>query len=183
MSTVGFPWWVRAILILVAFQALLLAGVFFQTDLVKLLVPWSATPLNARFIAALYTSLGLGILVAAFARQILQARIVLFSIGLATALLFIITLPYIPALNPFPTMWMTFYTIDPLLVAFAFWRLRGKWDKTSRGWNPLALFWGAQAVFLLVVGLAMLIFPSAAVNLWPWGLSAPLAQLYSAFFF
>ena len=182
MSRVVFPWWVRAILFLVAFQALLLVAVFFQTDLVKLLVPWSATPLNARFIAALYSSLGLGILIAACARQIHQARIVLLAIGLATGLLFVITLPYIPALNPFPIMWMTFYTVDPLLVAIAFWRLRGRWETTPHVWNPLALFWAAQAVFLLAVGLAMLIFPSAAVALWPWGLSVPLAQLYSAFF-
>ncbi len=177
-----FPWWVRAILVLVAFQALLMVAVFFQTGLVKLLVPWTATPLNARFIAALYTSLGLGVLVSAFSRQLVQARIVLVGIGLATALLFIITLPYIPALNPFPTMWMVFYTIDPLLVAFAFWRLRGKWGQAPREWNPLALFWGPQAVFLLGVGLTMLFFPGLAVNLWPWGLSIPLAQLYSAFF-
>ncbi len=56
------PWWLRAIFVLVAAQALLLVAAFIQPPLISLLVPWPASPLNARFIAAIYTALGLDVL-------------------------------------------------------------------------------------------------------------------------
>lgn len=183
MSTQSsLPMWVRAILIIVALEALELVVVFYQIDFVKLLVPWPATPLNARFIAALYTSLGIGVLASAFARRLNEVRIILLGIGLATGLLFIITLPYLPSLNPFPTVWMFFYVLDPALVAFAFWRLRGQWGTPPPRADQLGLFWGAQTVLLGVAGAVMLLFPGYAVSAWPWSLTEPLAQLYSAFF-
>lgn len=178
----SLPVWTRVILVLVALEALELVVVFYQIDLVKLLVPWPATPLNARFIAALYTSLGIGVLASAFARQPNQVRIILLGIGVATGLLFVITLPYLSGLNPFPTVWMFFYVLDPALVAFAFWRLRGQWGTPPPRANPLAAFWGVQAILLGVSGVFMLFAPAEAVSVWPWVLTVPLAQLYSAFF-
>ena len=86
------PWRQRAILILVAAQALLLVAVFFQTTLVNLLVPWPASPLNARFIASIYTAFGIGVLMCSFSRTFREVRIVLFGIGFATGLLFLLTL-------------------------------------------------------------------------------------------
>ena len=47
-------------------------------------------------------------------------RLVLIGVGLATALLFVMTLPRLPQINPFPIFWMLFYLIDPALVLFTF---------------------------------------------------------------
>ena len=48
--------------------------------------------MNARFIAAIYTALGLGVLLCSMARSFREVRIVLFGIGFATGLLFLLTL-------------------------------------------------------------------------------------------
>lgn len=179
--TPNVPLWLRLIFVFVALQALELVVVFFQPPLVQLLVPWTATPLNARFIAALYVSLGLGVLLCAFARTFRAVRIVLLGIGLSTAILFFLTLPHLNELNPFPFWWMLFYLVDPLLVAFAFWRL-GWGRDAAPSWNPFAAVWIVQAVIMAAVGLILLISPRTGIDIWPWTLTEPLAQLYSAFF-
>lgn len=179
------PWWLRAIFVLVAAQALLLVAAFFQPPLISLLVPWPASPLNARFIAAIYTALGLGVLLCSMARSFREVRIVLFGIGFATGLLFLLTLyrliAYPGELTKFPLFWMLFYLIDPLLVAFSFWRLGGS-DKAPRGPNPLMLLWIIQSTILGVFGLLLLFFTGLAINIWPWGMTVQLSQLYSGFF-
>jgi hypothetical protein len=76
---------------------------------------------------------------------------------------------------------MLFYLIDPLLVAFSFWRLGGR-DKAPSEPNPLALLWVIQAVILGVFGLLLLFFPGVAMNIWPWSMTVQLSQLYSGFF-
>jgi hypothetical protein len=175
------PIWLRLIFLFVALQALELVVVFFQPTLVQLLVPWPATPLNARFIAALYVSLGFGVLLCAFARSFRAVRIVLLGIGLSTAILFFLTLPHLGELNPFPFWWMLFYFVDPLLVAFTFWKFR--WQNEGRGVrNPFAFVWFANAALLAAAGLFLLLLPRSAIAVWPWSVTEPLAQLYSAFF-
>ncbi len=177
----SLPMWLRLIFVFVALQALELVVVFFQPTLVQILVPWPATPLNARFIAALYVSLGFGVLLCAFARTFRAVRIVLLGIGLATAMLFLITLPHLGELNPFPFWWMLFYVVDPLLVAFTFWKL-GWRDGDTQTRNAFAPLWLAQAGIMFAIGLILLILPRTAIELWPWSMTEPLAQLYSAFF-
>src|ERR1041385_2002723 len=106
------PWWVRVVLLIAAAQALLLLAALVDPVQVKLLVPWPASPLNARFIAALYVSLGAGVAAAAFARTLVAVRIALGGVG----------------------------------------------------------------------GLVLLLAPDAARSLWPWAITEPQAQIYSAFF-
>ena len=179
------PWWLRAIFVLVAAQALLLIAALFQPPLVSLLVPWPASPLNARFIASMYTALGLGVLLCSMARSFREVRIVLFGIGFATGLLFLLTLfssgAVLLVIAAFPLFWMLFYLIDPLLVAFSFWRLGGK-DKVPKAPNPLMLLWVIQATILGAFGLLLLVLPGLAINIWPWGMTVQLSQLYSGFF-
>jgi hypothetical protein len=175
------PWWLRLVFVLVAAQALLLVAVFFQPAAVSLLVPWPATPLNARFIAALYTSVGLGVLLCAALPTFRAVRIPLLGIALATGGLLLITLPRLGELDHFPVFWMLFYTVDPLLVAVSFWRLRHE-ALAGRGRNPLAPLWLAHAVILAAAGLLLLTWPEAAIALWPWALTEPLSRMYSIFF-
>jgi len=179
------PWWLRAIFVLVAAQALLLIAALFQPPLVSLLVPWPASPLNARFIASMYTALGLGVLLCSMARSFREVRIVLFGIGFATGLLFLLTLfrmiAYPGELTKFPLFWMLFYLIDPILVVFSFWRLGGR-DKAPSEPNPLALLWVIQAAILGGFGLLLLFLPEVAISIWPWVMTVQLSQLYSGFF-
>src|SRR5262245_41343946 len=175
------PTWLRIILLFVALQAVELAPVLLMPAWVSIFVPFAATPLNARFIAALYVSLGLGVLLAAFAEQYRAVRLVLLGVGLATALLFIMTLPRLPQINPFPTFWMLFYIIDPVLVLLTFWKL-GWRDPPGGVKNPLAPLWLSQCVLFGVAGVVLLILPQTAMALWPWSITEELSQLYSMFF-
>jgi hypothetical protein len=179
------PWWVRAVLLLSAAQALLLVAALIEPTLVKLLVPWPASPLNARFIAALYVSLGLGVVLASTSRRFVEVRIALFGIGMVTLVLLVLTFVRM-ALHPgevrvFPVLWTLFYIIDPLLVALVFWRLR--WGGgASAGWRRATWLWVVQAVIFASTGLLLMLAPSVARSLWPWLITEPQAQLYSAFF-
>lgn len=182
----SIPWWLRAIFWLAAAQALLLLLALFAPQNVNLLVPWPASPLNARFIASLYVSLGLGvILCGSMARSFREMRIILFGIGMATALLFFLTIlrMYLHPgeLKQFPTFWLLFYIVDPLLVAFAFWRF-GWGDTSPRGASALTPLWLVEAGFFGVLGFILLLLPTTAKSLWPWAITEPQAQLYSAFF-
>lgn len=179
------PWWLRTIFVLVAAQALLLVAVFFQATLVSLLVPWPATPLNARFIASLYTALGLGVLLCSTSRTFRQVRLILLGIGIATALLFFLTLfrmfTHPGELHQFPYFWMLFYLVDPILVAFSFWRLSSTVTAPGAA-NRLSPLWIVQAIIFGSAGLLLLLLPGVAISLWPWGMTEQLSQLYSAFF-
>jgi hypothetical protein len=179
------PLWVRAVLWLAAAQALLLLLALVQPGAVSLLVPWPASPLNARFIASLYVSLGTGVLLCSLAPRFREMRIVLTGIGLATALLLVLTLVRM-ALHPnelttFPLFWLLFYVVDPVLVALVFWRLGwgAPGPPTAR---PPAALWLAQAALYGVAGLVLLLAPATARSLWPWAITEPQSQLYSAFF-
>jgi hypothetical protein len=175
------PWWLRAIFVVVAAQALELVVVFFQPELVRLLVPWPATPLNARFIASLYTALGIGVLLCALARTVSEVRVILFGIGIATGLLLLLTLPRLGELPQFPLFWIVFYVIDPLLVVYSVWRLRGA-VAIPRASTPQTPLWMANTVVFGLSGALLLLLPYQAIALWPWALSEPLARIYSVFF-
>ena len=83
-------WVVRGVLLLTAAQALLMVAALIDPAQVKLLVPWPASPLNARFVAALYVSLGTGVVLASTARRFIEVRIVLFGIGMVTTVLLVL---------------------------------------------------------------------------------------------
>lgn len=179
------PWWVRAVLWLAAAQALLLLLALVQPSAVSLLVPWPATPLNARFIASLYVSLGVGVVLCSLAARFREMRIVLVGIATATALLLVLTVIRMwlhpGELATFPTFWLLFYVVDPLLVGLVFWRLGwgGPGPATAR---PPAALWVAQAALFGAGGLVLLFLPDLARGLWPWAMTEPQSQLYSAFF-
>ncbi len=175
------PRWLRVIFAIVAAQALLLVIVFPDPRNVSLLVPWPATPLNARFIASLYTTLGLAVLACVFARTFSQVRIILVGIGVATFSLLLLTIPWFGVLHPFPLWWTVFYVVDPIFTIFAFWRL-GWGGPPPRIPNPLKPIWIVQAVLFGLAGFILLVFPSVAVSIWPWSLTVELSQMYSLHF-
>jgi hypothetical protein len=179
------PWWVRAVLWLAAAQALLLLLALVQPSQVNLLVPWPASPLNARFIASLYVALGVGVVLSSLARGFREMRIVLVGIGVATALLLVLTLVRMAAhpheLPRFPLFWLLFYVIDPLLVALVFLRL-GWGGADPPGATPPRALWFVEAVLFGAAGLVLLLLPAVARSLWPWTITEPQSQLYSAFF-
>ena len=170
---------------LAAAQALLLLLALVQPSQVNLLVPWPASPLNARFIASLYVALGAGVVLCSVARGFREMRIVLVGIGLATALLLVLTVIRMVVhpheLTTFPLFWLLFYVIDPLLVGLVFLRLGWGGADAPDATPPRAL-WFVEAALFGAAGLILLLLPAAARSLWPWTITEPQSQLYSAFF-
>jgi hypothetical protein len=185
----SIPWWLRITFLFIAIQAFDFILTLFRPDLILSLEPWAATPLNARFIASLYLATGIGVLCCGLARNFLQVRIVLIGIGIATSVLFVLTLYrlyfYPGEVTKLPVPWLVIYLIDVVLVACGIWHFRAEKPLRSpapRVANPLSWLWITQTLILGAVGALMLLLPGVAVTVWPWKVTVPLAQLYGAFF-
>jgi hypothetical protein len=186
----SLPWWVRATLLFIAIQAFDFLRALIWPNMITALEPWSATPLNARFIVALYLATGIGVLLAGLARNYHQARIMLIAIGLATTVILFVSLfrlfTYPHEFSPFPYLWFSIYFIDPLLIGLGLWYIQRAASPsarpTTRRDNISAPLWAVEALLLAAIGLPMLLLPGLAVQVWPWKATQPLMQLYGAFF-
>ena len=142
------------------------------------------TPLNARFVAALYFAGSIGLLLTLFARKCSDARPFLFGVGTVTGSLLAITLLRWSELEVGPTGafigWLGSYILDPIIVAVLL-TANKLWLSPGQR-HPLApLFYGEAAV-LGMLGLVLLLAPDAMAAHWPWPIAPFLAQLYSCFF-
>jgi hypothetical protein len=177
------PIWLRLFFLFVVFQALIVASALIQPAWISLVMPWPASPLNARFIGALYIMGAISALLCAFAKRYAEVRISLIEIGFVTGVLLLITIPHFGEFTPetFPYRWTIFYTIDPLVIILILWMMRGR-DPAPPGRNSLWPLFLIYIVVLGVAGFALLLLPDVAVSLWPWTLPPILGQVYSIFF-
>jgi hypothetical protein len=129
------------------------------------------------------------VLLCGLGRNFLQIRIVLIGTCVATGVILILTLYrlyFYPGEVPkLPVTWLVIYALDPLLMALGIWYFRGEKPLRApppRASNPLSWLWIAQTIILGAVGTLMLLLPNMVVSVWPWKVTAPLIQLYGAFF-
>ena len=176
-------WWVRGYLLFAALQGfgIGLTGLVSPADMQ---IPLRITPLNARFVAALYVAGGIGVLWGAFGRRRAEARLFVVAFAFATALILVVTLVHwsdfmSPGL-PNQPVWIFDYVVDPLL-GLAIVPLAGLWPPPARR-HPLTPLLIVEAVVLGVSGLALLVAPDAVAAAWPWVLPPVLGQLYACFF-
>lgn len=150
---------------------------------ITVVLPWEASPLNARFIGALYMMGAISAFLCMISTQYAEVRISLIEIGFVTGTLLLITIPHFSEFTAanFPYRWVIFYTIDPLAVILILWLSRGK-DKVPTGRNQYLLVFMAYAFVLTIVGIVLFILPQWAGNLWPWALPPILGQVYSVYF-
>jgi hypothetical protein len=161
----------------------LVGSAIIQPPWITVVLPWDASPLNARFIAALYLMGAISALLCTIAARYAEVRISLIEIGFVTGVLLLITVPHFGEFTPqdFPYRWTIFYTIDPLVSALIWWRLRASAPQQA-GKNPLAPLFLTYAAILGVAGVILLGLPALAASLWPWALPPILGQVYSVFF-
>lgn len=177
------PRWLQAFLLLNVVQdfAIGVSGLLSPTHIV---IPLKElTPLNARFIAALYLGGGVVILLSAFVRRAVDARIALYALSVITALVLLMTFAYWGEFtrDGIPWIWMFTYLVDPVIAPFAIVAL-GIVEGAAPGRHRLtALFVGEAAVFG-GCGIVLLFAPRAMVDAWPWALTPLLARVYASFF-
>ena len=177
------PIWLRFFCLCVVFQALLVGSSVIQPTLLTLVLPWEASPLNARFIGALYCMGAISAGLCMFARRYADIRISLIEIGIVTGGLLLITVPHFAEFSAanFPYRWTLFYIIDPLAVSIILGLMRGR-DPAPAGRNPLSAVFLIYAVILGLAGIVLLRLPNLVVSVWPWALPPILGQVYSIFF-
>ena len=120
--------WLRVFFLLVVVQAFSIGRSLIWPDQISANLPWPASPLNARFIAALYWMGAISALLSMFAGYYAEVRISLIEIGVVTGVLLLLTLPHLGEFTSetFPYRWIILCTIDPLLVGLILWRVRGR---------------------------------------------------------
>jgi hypothetical protein len=145
--------------------------------------PLTVSPLNARFIAALYLASALGMVLSAVAPRRIDTRIFVISFGVVSILVLIVTLIYWGDFTArrIPVLWLVTYTADPILTTFALISLRLV-QPAQPGRHRLSRLLVVQFVILGVTGAGLLLAPDVAVGFWPWKITALLARTYGAFF-
>jgi hypothetical protein len=177
-------WWLRGYLLFAALQGfgIGLTGLLSPADMQ---IPLRITPLNARFVAALYVAGGVGVLWGTFSRHRAQARLFVVAFAFATALILGVTLlrwsEFMAVGLPHQPIWMFDYVVDPLL-GLAVIRLAGLWPPWHTARHALTPVFIVQAVVLGVLGLALLLAPDTLAAAWPWTLPPVLGQVYGCFF-
>lgn len=176
------PIWLRLFFLFVVLQALLVASALVEPAWISLVMPWPASPLNARFIGALYMMGAISAFLCIFARRYAEVRITLIEVGFVTGTLLLITIPHFDEFTPetFPYRWTIFYTIDPLVTILLIWLMRGR-DPVPPGRSRLWPLFLLYAVVLGIASFVLLLLPALAVSLWPWTLPPILGQVYSIF--
>jgi hypothetical protein len=141
------------------------------------------SPLNARFIGALYLAAALGLIVATAVRQVVEARIMLIGFGLVSVLVLGVTALYWGDFTAkrLPVLWLVTYSIDPIVVGATLVALR-LWRPAASGRHRLSALLFAELIVLGLVGLILLAAPELAVSFWPWKITPLLARTYGAFF-
>ncbi len=178
------PWWLRAYFLFATLQlgALGVTG-FVSPDDIQ--IPLRMTPLNVRFVAALYLTSAVAVLLAALSRRRAEAR--LFALGFAFGTL-VITLQIFVRWNDYmaPTLphregFLGAYLLD-LALALVVVPTAGYLTIPPRARNRLTPLFLVEATTFAVVGVVLLVAPNLAAKVWPWALPSVLSQLYAAFF-
>jgi hypothetical protein len=178
------PWWIRAYLGFAAFQGI---GIGLTGLLVpaEMQIPLRISPLNTRFVAALYVAGGVGVLWAAFARQRAETRLFVIGFGLATAMILALSVlhwsDFMADELPHRAVWIFDYVVDPLL-ALVIVPAAGLWPVRHGIRHRLTPLLIVEAVVFGVLGLALLVAPGTIAAAWPWALPPLLGQLYACFF-
>ena len=158
---------------------------FFIPERVQKAIPFTAPPLHARFLGAVYLS-GLTIMVGSMlARRWEDLRPVPLMVAIWTGGLGLISLLH---LGSFPSseiqtwVWFGAYLAYPLIGLWLAWRHRGLPEPSGGATLPR---WArgyllAQGVLLTASSVLLLLLPGVMAGVWPWPITRMLAQIYSA---
>ena len=178
------PWWIRAYLGFAAVQGLGigLTGLILPAEMQ---IPLRISPLNTRFVAALYIAGGVGVVGAAFARRREEARLFVLGFAVATGIILVLTILHWPDFMadtlPHRPVWIFDYVVDPILGLVVI-QAAHLWPPRQASRHPLSGLLFVEAVVFGLLGLALLFLPDTVAAAWPWALPPVLGQVYGAFF-
>jgi hypothetical protein len=141
-------------------------------------------PLHARFVGVLYLFGGVYMVGCILARRWSQVSHALPAIGLFTSLLLLVTLLNLDAFDFDLTpvwVWTLSYIVYPAIAFAVAWALRHRQDLAVGGpelprWAKTFLI--VQAAAFGGLGILLLVARDVGVDIWPWKITAGLAQFY-----
>ena len=147
-------------------------------------LPWTVTPLHARFIAAIYLAGLLAMVWSFFADTVAEVRIPVALASLWTGALLLVSMLHLGEFD-FGKAQVAFW-----MFAYAIFPLWGGWLYFSRGAvataerrspaDPALLL---VAAVCLLLAAALLLAPAIMVAAWPWKMPPLLASIYAGPFF
>lgn len=176
-------WAVRAYLVFAAVQGfgIGLTGLFVPE---QMQIPLRLTPLNARFVAALYVAGGVGVLLAAASPRIQAARLFCIGFGVATLMILGLTVlhwsDFMDDALPHRPVWIFDYVVDPAL-ALVLVPMAGLWPPRHGTRHAFSGVLWVQAIVFGALGVVLLFLPDLASTYWPWTLPPVAGQLYACF--
>jgi hypothetical protein len=177
-------WAVRAYLLFASVQGfgIGLTGLLLPSEMQ---IPLRLSPLNARFVAALYVAGGVGVLLAAASPRRTTARLFCVGFGFATLMILCLTLlhwsDFMDDALPHRPVWIFDYVVDPI-VALVLVPLTGLWPPRRGVRHRLSLLLWLEAAAFGALGLVLLLATGTAVAYWPWALPPVAGRLYACFF-
>lgn len=166
------------------------AGFLFPTYLAEVFTWMTLPPLHARFLGSLYLYGALFMLLSLLAVRWTQVATALIAAAIWTGMMFVTSLLNLSAFDfsqPPTWAWFLSYSIYPILALLLAWnRSRrtpelsnptGSTDSSAPSWARTFLV--AQGIFVIVLSLALLLVPDFMASIWPWKMTAGLAQFYS----
>jgi hypothetical protein len=159
-------------------------GCFIPTN-VDMALPWLVPPLHARFLGVMYLSGVILTVAGLLSRWYAEVRIIVRVIALWTGLLLVISLLHLNTFNfNYITVrsWFMAYLVYPLMALWLMWRDRGPHQARS---GPSIPSWARaylllQGIVFCALALLLLFTPNFMSGVWPWKISAMLAQMYSS---
>lgn len=144
--------------------------------------PVAVSPLNARFIGALYLAAAVGMILSALGDDLADIRIFLFGFAVIALLVLAVTIAYWSdfAAKRVPVIWLFTYVVDPVAAAAALLTLRPL-RPARPGAHRLTTLFVLQGGLFGVVGIVLLVTPGVAALIWPWKIDPLLSQVYGAF--
>jgi hypothetical protein len=161
-------------------------GLFFAPKLIESLWPWKLLPFNARFLGAVYSSSLIAAAMQLYYGRWSPARLVTPMILLFTSVIVALSFFHLREFDfqrAEVWLWFVFYLIVPINAAWHLWLYRNLPPADSAAPSAMGRrILLAQFTLLGIFGLALLVFPAFAKNLWSWKIDNFHAQLYSAAF-
>lgn len=144
--------------------------------------PVAVTPLNARFIGALYLAGAVGMILSALGNDLADMRIFLFGFAVIALLVLVVTFAYWGdfAAKRVPVIWLATYVVDPVAAGAALLTLRPL-QAAQPGPHQLSALLLVESSVFGVAGVVLLLAPGIAALVWPWKINALLSQVYGAF--
>ena len=171
--------------IIFAFPAWVAAGGLFMPGQIDQFLPFKVPPLHARFIGAMYVAGATMMLLAATASAWHVVRVATAILGIWTGVLGVVSLIHLGVFDWSwrPTwFWWFAYIWFPLGAAFIAWNQRHETGHPDE--PPLSLglrgFLAVQGSIAIMLALGLLLVPRLMIELWPWGITPLLTQIYSA---